>query len=416
MRPRLALILALVVAACVAATGVAASQARAEPGLRKAISMGSINHGGDWEDLTLHGNLDVVRQTDARWVRIWVRWDKAQPVPPTWLPWSQLDSTVNDLPGCGTGCGYRYIRAIDAQIAAARAAGLRVVLVTWHFPLWSNGTEGLPADWARQDRGSAATPVERLKPMEYRIPAGELGTNGFYGRWIDWLIGRYSRYGRNLALEVMNEPNHQLWPQQAPSTTADPYGPGPVVIDDYVAEMMETARAVSAARGNPVTIVGPGLADRFGADSRLMTNFQTAVPETLSGLEARGFKSASNFVWSHHNYSDVERNIAPPTRAEQARGYLVGRWRGLGGRSDPKLWLTEGGARLGAGRATDLTMQAELVRLNWERMSVAPGIQMWTNYLLYANPTANSGLREALLGGAAYRPVWKVFVSFPSVL
>lgn len=393
---------------------ITAAPSSADPGLRKSLSMGSINHGGDYEDLTSHGNLDMVRQTGARWVRIWVRWDKAQLYPPSQLPWSRLDSTSNDHPVCGTGCGFRYIRAVDAQIAAARAAGLNVVLVTWHFPRWSNGTEGLPADWAREDRGTATTPVERLKPMEFRIPVGQLGRTGYYGRWIDWLIGRYARYGRKLALEVMNEPNHQLWPQQGPSTTGDPYGRGPVVIDDYVAEMMETARAVSAARGDPLMLAGPGLADRFGADSRLMTNFQTAVPGTLTGLEARGFKTAPNFVWTHHNYSDVERNIAAPTRAEEARLYLVGRWRGLGGLSFPALWLTEGGARLGQSQAVDLTMQAELVRLNWERMTAAPGVQMWTNYLLYADATANSGLREARLGSAVPRPVWNVFASFPS--
>jgi Cellulase (glycosyl hydrolase family 5) len=395
---------------------VTAAPSAAEPGLRKALSMGSINHGGDPEDLTAHGNLDMVRQTGARWVRIWVRWDKAQLFPPSRLSMSRLDTTANDLPGCGTGCGFRYIQAVDAQIAAARAAGMNVVLVTWHFPRWSNGTEGLPADWAREDRGSAATPVERLKPMEFRVPVGQLGRYGYYGRWIDWLIGRYSRYGRKLALEVMNEPNHQLWPQQGPSTTGDLYGAGPVVIDDYVAEMMETARAVSAARGNPLMMAGPGLSDRFGANSRLMTNFQTAVPDTLTALEARGFKSASNFVWSHHNYADVERNVSSPTRAEQAVTYLVGRWRGLGGLSFPKLWLTEGGARLGQSQATDLTMQAELVRLNWERMTAASGVQMWTNYLLYADPTANSGLREARLGSALPRPVWNVFASFPAYL
>jgi hypothetical protein len=399
----------------VSAGWVAAFPAGAEPGLRKAISMGSINHGGDYEDLTGHGNLDTVWQTGARWVRIWVRWDKAQLFPPSRLTWSALAGPANDLPGCGTGCGFRYIQAIDAQIKAARGAGLNVVLVTWHFPRWSNGTEGRPADWGRHDRGGPATPVERLKPMEFRIPVGQLGRTGYYGGWIDWLIGRYAGYGRNLALELMNEPNHQLWPQQGPSTTADPFGPGPVVIDDYVAEMMETARAVSAARGHPLLLAGPGLADRFGADSRTMTNFQTAVPETLGGLAARGFKPASNFAWSHHNYSDVERNIAAPTRTEQARGYLVGRWKGLGGTSSPKLWLTEGGARLGQSQATDLAKQAELVRLNWERMTAAPGIQMWSNYLLYADPTANSGLREARLGGGSPRPVWNVFRAFPSV-
>jgi hypothetical protein len=187
-----------------------------------------------------------------------------------------------------------------------------------------------------------------------------------------------------------------------------------VVIDDYVAEMLETARRVSANRGHPTMLLGPSLADRFGADSRLMTNFQTAVPETLTALQARGFATASNFAWSHHNYADVERNVTMPTRAEQARAYLVGRWRGLGGTSSPKLWLTEGGARLGQSQATDLTMQAELVRQNFGRMTAAAGIQMWTNYLLYADPTADSGLREARLNGGAPRPVWNVFASFPA--
>jgi Cellulase (glycosyl hydrolase family 5) len=410
---RLALALAVVL---LAAAWLAASRAGAEPGLRKAISMSSINHGGDYEDLTAHGNLDTIGQTGARWVRIWVRWDKVQLFPPSQLSWSSLDEPGNDLPGCGTGCGFRYVQSIDAQIAAARAAGLNVVLVTWHFPRWANGTEGKPADWAREDRGSASTPVERLKPMEYRIPIGQLGRTGYYGRYLDWLIGRYAPYRRNLALEIMNEPNHQLWPQQGPSTTADPYGPGPVVIDDYVGEMMETARAVLSARGHPLLLAGPGLSDRFGANSRLMTNFQTAVPDTLGVLQARGFKSSSNFVWTHHNYSDVERNIASPTRAEMTRDYLVGRWRGLGGTSAPKVWLTEGGARLGQSQAVDLASQAELVRLNWERMSAAPGIQMWTNYMLYADPTANSGLREARLGSAAPRPVWDVFRAFPANL
>ena len=296
--------------------------ASAEPGLRKVVSMGSFNHGGDYEDLTQYGNLDMVRATGARWVRIWVRWDKAQLFPPSRLPISQLASPANDLPGCGSGCGYRYVQAIDAQISAARAAGLNVILINWHFPRWSNGTEGKPADWARADRGSASTPVANLKAMEYGIPIGQLGRNGYYGRWLDWLVGRYAGYGRNLALEIMNEPNHQLWPQQAPSGTSDPFAQGTVTIGARVAEMLDTARAVAAARGNPILMVGPGMSDRYGADSRLMTNFQTAAPDVLSRLPSSGW--ADNFVWSHHNYSDVERNNVSPTRAEQARGYLVG--------------------------------------------------------------------------------------------
>ncbi len=404
----------IAMACALLAAGAFCLPASGEPGLRKAISMSSINHGGDYEDLTAYGNLATIGQTGARWVRIWVRWDKAQLFPPSQLGWSSLGSTANDLPGCGTGCGFRYIQAIDAQIAAARAAGLNVILANWHFPRWSNGTAGKPADWARPDRGSASTTVDRLKPMEYRVPVGQLGQTGYYGRWLDWLIARYAGYGRNLALEIMNEPNHQLWPQQAPSTTSDPYAQGPVVISSYVADMLNTARAVSAARGNPILLAGPGMADRFGANSRLMTNFQTAVPESLSRLPTSGW--SDNFIWSHHNYSDVERNIASPTRAEQVRGYLLGKWRGRGGTGDPKLWLTEGGARLGQSQATTLALQAELVRLNWERMTAAPGIQMWTNYLLYANPVADSGLREDRLTSGVPRPVWSTFVAFPAKL
>jgi hypothetical protein len=396
----------------VLAVAVPVAPAGGEPGLRKAISMTSISHGGDPDDLTAYGNLGLVKRTGARWVRLWIRWDKAQPLPPAWVPWSRLASPANDLPGCGTGCGFRYIASLDAQIAAARASGLHVILVSWHFPRWANGTMGKPVDWASEDRGPAGTPVEGLKPMEMRAPVDQLATNGYYGRWIDWLVGRYAAYGQNLTLEVMNEPNLQMWPQQGPSTTADPFGPGPVVMASYVAQMMNTASAVAAARGNPIRMAGPALSDHFGADSRTETNFRTAVSATLAGLSPSGW--SEDFIWTHHNYGDVEQDIPPPTRADAVRILLLGRWGGRGGSADPKLWLTEGGARLGSGEATDLIKQAELVRLNYERMTFAPGVEMWTNYLLFANPYANSGLRGDRLAGGAPRPVWDTFLGLPA--
>jgi hypothetical protein len=382
--------------------------------LRKCVAMGPINHGGDIEDLTMNGNLDKVRSLGARWVKIWIRWDKAQLFPPSRVPMSSLDTSANDAPGYGTGGGYRYIQAIDDQIARARAAGVNVVLITWLCPRWANGTDGQPADWQRQDRGSASTPIANLKSMEQRIPIGQLGTNGYYGRWLAWLMDRYGRYGRNLALEIMNEPNLQLWPQQGPSLTSDPYGQGDVVIDSYIAEMITTARSLSAARGHRNYIAVSAMADRFGADSRTFTNFQTAVPETLGQLAARGFPDTPSFIWTHHNYSDIERNLPSPTRAEQVVEMLRGRWRGRGGQASPKLWLTEGGARLGVSQATDLTRQAELVRSSWDRMTAAGGVEMFSNYLMYESPYANSGLRHSLASGGAPRPVWDVFRSFPS--
>ena len=53
--------------AVVVLSGIALpAPASAEPGLRKAVSMSSINHGGDLEDLTAHGNLTTVGRTGAR--------------------------------------------------------------------------------------------------------------------------------------------------------------------------------------------------------------------------------------------------------------------------------------------------------------------------------------------------------------
>jgi len=377
--------------------------------LAKCVSMGSVDHGGDTEDLAAHGNLELVLETGAPWVRIWIRWDKAQPLPPGRVPLSALGEPANDLPGCGTGCGFRYVQSIDAQIAHARAAGLRVILAAWHFPRWANGTEGVPDDWAREDRGWAHTPVSRLKAMEHRVPVGQLGPDGHYGRWIDWLIRRYAEHGEGLVVELMNEPNHQLWPQQGPSATGDPYGPGPRVIDAYVAEMMNTARTVSEEHGHPVRIAGPALSDRDGSDNRLMTRFTTLAPEILSTLDALRFPDTPSFVWTHHNYGDVEGGTPSPTGVERLRARLGGRWRGRGGRGAPRIWLTEGGARLGSGLVTDVDRQAALVRRNWRRMRAIGGIEVWTNYLLHANPTANSGLRETRESGGAPRPVWDVF-------
>jgi len=382
--------------------------------LRKCVTMGPINHGGDVEDLRANGNLGKVLDLGCRWVKIWIRWDKAQLFPPHQVPLSQLDTSANHAPGYGSGGGYLYIQAIDDQVARARAAGLNVILQSWLFPRWSNGTEGKPADWARPDRGSASTPVANLKAMEHRVPIGQLGTGGYWGQWIGWLMSRYGRYGRNLVLDVMNEPNLQMWPQQGPSTSADPYGPGPYVIDTYVAEMISTARQLSAARGHRIFVGVGGMADRFGADSRFATNFQTAVPRTLDRLAQRGFPDTSSFIWTHHNYSDIERDLPSPTRAEMTVDLLRGRWRGRGGTTSPRVWITEGGARLGSSQATDLTRQAQLVRSSWDRMTAAPGIEMFANYLMYESPYANSGLRHSLAAGGAPRPVWDAFRAFPS--
>jgi hypothetical protein len=400
-------------AAALAGTLAWPGRAAAAPGLRKCVAMDSLNHGGDVEDLRVNGNLGKLLALGTRWVRIWIRWDKAQLFPPVFVPMTELEGPLNDLGVCGPGCGFRYIQAIDEQIALARAAGLNVILTTWFFPRWANGTAGKPAEWGLEDRGAPGDPVERLKPMEWRIPVGELGETGHYGRWLGWLLDRYRGYGRNLVLEIVNEPNGQLWPQQAPSSTADPYAAGKVTVGGHVAEMIATAGALSEARGHPIGIAAPALSDRARPNDRLFTTLETAVPQTLARLEELGFPRTPNFVWSHHNYFDIESDISSPTRADQVRELLRGSWRGRGGPGDPRLWLTEGGARLGSGEVSDLAAQAALVAASWQRMTAAPGIELFSNYLMYADPVANSGLCESLVSGGTPRPVWEVFRRLP---
>jgi hypothetical protein len=209
----------------------------------------------------------------------------------------------------------------------------------------------------------------------------------------------------------MNEPNGQLWPQQGPSATGDPYGPGDLTVGSQVAEMIATAGALSAQRGHPIQIAAPALSDRARPADRLFTPLETAVPETLAALDGLGFPPTPSFIWTHHNYSDIEHDVPSPTRAELVRELLRGRWRGRGGPGDPRVWLTEGGARLGSGEVSDLSRQAELVAASWTRMSAAQGIEMFSNYLMYADPVANSGLCEV---SGAPRPVWDVFRGLPA--
>jgi hypothetical protein len=397
-------------ASVLAATAAWPSSAEAAVGLRKCVAMDSLNNGGDVEDLRVNGNLEKLLALGTRWVRIWIRWDKAQLYPSTFVPMTELDGPLNDAVVCGSGCGFRYIQAIDEQIALARAAGLNVILTSWFFPRWANDTADKSADWAREDRGSATTPIDRLKPLEWRIPIGQLGTTGHYGRWLGWLLDRYGGYGPGLVLEIMNEPNGQLWPQQGPSATGDPYGPGDLTVGSQVAEMIATAGALSAQRGHPIQIAAPALSDRARPADRLFTPLETAVPETLAALDGLGVPPTP-IIWTHHNYSDIEHDVPSPTRAELVRELLRGRWRGRGGPGDPRVWLTEGGARLGSGEVSDLSRQAELVAASWTRMSAAQGIEMFSNYLMYADPVANSGLCEV---SGAPRPVWDVFRGLPA--
>src|SRR5688572_16891794 len=58
----------------------------------------------------------------AGWVRLWGSWAMAQPGPDSWAP--------------------HIIRSMNAEVEAAKARGLKVLIVVHRTPAWANGGKG----------------------------------------------------------------------------------------------------------------------------------------------------------------------------------------------------------------------------------------------------------------------------------
>lgn len=279
-----------------------------------------------------------------------------------WIRWDQAEPTQGSYDNA-------YFALIDEQVLGARARGLRVVLVTWHFPRWSNGTVGLTdADYAGDDRRN---PSGSLKPFEQRAPWDQLGVGGAWGRWINALMSRYKGYG-GIALEVMNEPNLQMWPQQATD--------GSLIIHQKAAEMMNTAVYLAAYHGFQMYVAGPAASDYRGPSTRRATDYWWFLWNLRSALEALNQRGSHAVIWTHHNYKDIEDNNT--LGIDLVRSVLLNWWRGWSPTSDPSganpgFFITEGGARIstvGSEAAQNL-----LVAAGWNRALANPGAGMFTN-------------------------------------
>jgi hypothetical protein len=409
--------------------------------LRKCISMGPVNApDGDDQDYRAHDNAGFVASTGTGWIKLWVRWDQVQPLSPALCPWDRLgDPAANP--------GFAYLAALDAQIALARSQSppVGVVLTSWLFPRWSNGTadlvEGSAEDLAfhphdRLDRDSfdAGDPAGRGKPVFYRVPeSAQLGVDGHWGRWTRFLYERYAAYGDGLVLELMNEPNLQWWPQQGPSVSDDPFEGGGLSAPVLAATMMRTAQEIGAEHGHPLRLAapstwdGPKLGPVGAGGSRMYTDYERFTQAVLAALAADGFAADERFVWTQHNYLDTLLDLGGDTasanRAASTRAMLVARWSGRpegGARGEaPGRWLTEGGVDLREDRvAGDTDEQRRLLERNWRRMASdsgdGAGIGMLTNYLAYSELHYDSGLRDPLLSGGAPRAAAQAWRGFPS--
>src|SRR5215210_1582554 len=400
---------------------------------------GTIYPGSDG-DYRAFQNEALTLDMGFPWVKFWAVWPVIQPLPPSQVSYDRLGTSSN--PGLG------HLQALDAQVARARASSRprNVIICAWQFPTWANATAHLrwntvqEVEFYPQDRmtktewskwlasGKTDFSVKR-KELIYRAP-DDVSIGSAYGQWIKFLINRYKGYGPSVAVEIMNEPSLQMWPQQGPSTTTDPFGAGPVTVGAKVAKMMQTAQSASATYAHPLPVMGPAGDDGprennpVPGSTRQRTMYATAVRSTLDGLDALGFRAHGRYVWSHHNYTDVEQDQGTDTglrnRAAHVRSLLVGRWHGWpqNGQSSsaPGVFVTEGGARVNV--AGSLELQAQRIKRNWDRMARddgdGAGIGMVAQYLSYSAPYFDTGVCEASSIGGAKRPVYSTWKALPT--
>jgi len=403
-------------AAVVAAGMLGARPARASSGLLRIVDLGAAAtmRPGSPNDLLVGDNRALLAASGTAAIRLWADWPSLQPTPSV-------------APGDPDGPGAPYLAALDAQIAAANADGLRVVLLLYRFPYWANGTEALaaalgtdaeishayadriaPAAWARYvaaGRDPAVYSPSR-RSLHLAVPAEGCGPGTAWAAMFAFLHERYrpDRAGgpRVDAFELVNEPNFQLWPQRAPSTTGDEFALGPVTVQRTVAEMMASARAVSAAAGHPALLLAPSFADS-DQGGRTVTHYDELTVALLDELQATGAVVGGNEAWAHHNYTDLEGRVAS-TKTQALRSLLAGRWTGLSSPAGPVVLITEGGVRLSRMLALypledPRAAQAASLALGLQRHAAddgaGAGVAMLAQYTIHADPVFDAGLLEA---------------------
>jgi hypothetical protein len=305
--------------------------------LARGVALGPGGIGDEQRYVT---NRERFAQTATPWVKLWADWPRLQPDasrPPDFS-------------------------ALDADVAAARADGLKVMITAWRFAPWANG-------------GGAAGPAGQ--DVTFKLPA-DLSPPSAWGRWIEAVVARYA--GKADAVEIVNEPNLQLWPQSG--------------VVAAVAQMMETAAAVAARHSGAPLLAGPATAD-VGSGSPQRTAYDVFTRALLDRLAQRSFNPGARFAWSHHNYGDVENDLAgAESSLARVRAMLSGRWAG-----SPEILVTESGARLDRLGARDPAAarlrQAELIERSMRRLAYGPdgsGVALVCQYLFVTDANYDSGL------------------------
>jgi hypothetical protein len=375
-----------------------------------------------------------------------------------WADWPSLQRVADEPPGFGP-LAAASLAALDAQIEAAHADGLQIILLPYRYPRWANGTEGIPgrtvadfeyftwdrfARYAQYVQFRAGTfPTLNWKAFEYRTALDGHGSDSRWGGFVAWLWERYA--DRLAAFEIVNEPNLQLWPQRSQVDTEDlatRWGTTntSLVITPAVAEMMTTVNDIARTHGDDgPLLLAPSTSDSDTSDvprsttishtNPYATSADPFVESLLSHLDQRGFEPDERWLWSFHNYADVERkqqHVVFLRRLLTERG-----WAGRQLDGGPELWCTEGGCRINAmitrfrpalgGRdatvAEQVDYQAQVLREALSRHHYAKGagagVGMLTQYTTYEDVNFKSGLLEAAASGGAARPALAVWSKTP---
>jgi hypothetical protein len=381
-------------AAAAAATGAEVGRRGAAPqpppaprraAITKLIDIGpeGVIRPGSAQDLRYASNGRYFADTGTPWIRMWADWPSLQP-------------QAAYGPADPRSPGYSRLLALDAQIALANARGLKVMLMPYRFPHWVNGG---------RERAAAVAPRSRKAP-EYLLPASDpYGPSSAWAGFFGFLYDRYHLGGGGPAVhavELVNEPNLQLWPQRR--------------IAAEVAQLLATAQAISARHGHSTLLLAPSISDSDASATR----YDEFVPALLAACAQIGYRPHAQQAWSHHNYTDVERRLTD-TRTQAIRGLLAGRWGGLSDAAGPTVFVTEGGARLSRMHALypsehPREAQARCVRDAWSLHSTDPaagaGVAMLAQYLLYADPNYDSGLLDPY-PSTVKRPAYAAWKAFP---
>jgi hypothetical protein len=402
--------------------------------LRRIIDFGpgSGVHPGSSNDYRFHDNRAHVAATKTPWIRLWADWPSLQP---------DAGIAVDDL----ANPGLPWLQALDEQIAAANADGVRVMLALFRFPPWANGTAELAAarntdaevSFAYPDRTlsaawrryvAAGRDPARFNPnrreLELRIPPDGVGPGSAWSRFFEFLYARYHAQTADPArrvhgFELANEPNYQLWPQRAPSPTADEFAKGPLIVQHPVAQLMVAAQEVASRHGDTTLLLAPSTADSERV-SRIVTQFDELAGALLDALDALGHRPGPQMAWAHHNYSDLERRW-DTTYTQRLRDVLRGRWTGFAEGEPPTVFITEGGARLGKMREyyageDPREAQARSMREGWERHvrddGPGAGVAMLAQYQTYSDPRFDTGLLDPW-PSTRRRPVYDAWAALP---